>query len=83
MSPDIAKEFAKYDQEPSKWVKQYEFNHSITKQVCVCVRVCASARHAVSGAAPIHYHNSVFNMTTDVVNNEWKHGKSCKQIRLV
>lgn len=32
VSPDIAKEFAKYDQEPSKWVKQYEFNHSITKQ---------------------------------------------------
>lgn len=31
--PDIAKEFAKYDQEPSKWIKQYGFQHSVTKKV--------------------------------------------------
>lgn len=30
--PDIAKEFAKYDQEPSKWMKRYEGINSISKQ---------------------------------------------------
>uniref|UniRef100_A0A183INK8 Actin-related protein 3 n=1 Tax=Soboliphyme baturini TaxID=241478 RepID=A0A183INK8_9BILA len=30
--PDVAKEFAKYDTEPSKWFKQYEGINSITKQ---------------------------------------------------
>jgi len=30
--PDIVKEFAKYDTEPSKWVKQYEGIHSVTKK---------------------------------------------------
>lgn len=29
--PDIAKEFAKYDAEPSKWIKTYEGVNSITK----------------------------------------------------
>lgn len=32
--PDMAKEFAKYDQEPSKWIKQYEGVESVTKKVC-------------------------------------------------
>ena len=30
--PDIAKEFAKYDQDPAKWMKHYEGINSITKQ---------------------------------------------------
>jgi actin-related protein 3 len=30
--PDIAKEFAKYDQDPGKWMKHYEGINSITKQ---------------------------------------------------
>lgn len=30
--PDIAKEFAKYDAEPNKWIRQYEGINSITKQ---------------------------------------------------
>lgn len=30
--PDIAKEFAKYDQEPSKWMKKYDGINTITKQ---------------------------------------------------
>lgn len=30
--PDIVKEFAKYDQEPSKWIRQYTGRHSVTKQ---------------------------------------------------
>ena len=32
ISPDIAKEFGKYDTEPSKWVKQYQGTNSVTKQ---------------------------------------------------
>jgi hypothetical protein len=32
--PDIAKEFAKYDQDPDKWIKQYQYQHSVTKKVC-------------------------------------------------
>lgn len=30
--PDIAKEFAKYDQEPSKWMKKYDGINAITQQ---------------------------------------------------
>lgn len=30
--PDIAKEFAKYDSEPQKWIRQFEGVNSITKQ---------------------------------------------------
>lgn len=30
--PDIAKEFAKYDSDPSKWLKKYESVNAITKQ---------------------------------------------------
>lgn len=30
--PDIAKEFAKYDQDPGKWMKRYESVNAITKQ---------------------------------------------------
>ncbi|KAH9362726.1 hypothetical protein HPB48_001177 [Haemaphysalis longicornis] len=30
--PDIAKEFSRYDQEPSKWIKKYEGVNAITKQ---------------------------------------------------
>lgn len=30
--PDIAKEFAKYDSEPSKWVRTYEGVNSVTRQ---------------------------------------------------
>lgn len=30
--PDIAKEFAKYDSEPSKWMRHYEGMNSVTKQ---------------------------------------------------
>jgi actin-related protein 3 len=30
--PDIVKEFAKYDQEQSKWIRQYEGIHSVTKK---------------------------------------------------
>ena len=32
MCPDIAKEFAKYDQDPGKWMKRYESVNAITKQ---------------------------------------------------
>lgn len=31
--PDIAKEFAKYDAEPAKWIRQFEGVNSITKQL--------------------------------------------------
>lgn len=30
--PDIAKEFAKYDSDPSKWMKRYDGMNSVTKQ---------------------------------------------------
>uniref|UniRef100_A0A0K8R4G6 Actin-related protein 3 n=1 Tax=Ixodes ricinus TaxID=34613 RepID=A0A0K8R4G6_IXORI len=30
--PDIAKEFSKYDQEPSKWIKKYDGMNTVTKQ---------------------------------------------------
>ncbi|CAG0881071.1 unnamed protein product, partial [Darwinula stevensoni] len=30
--PDIAKEFAKYDSDPSKWMKKYESINTVTKQ---------------------------------------------------
>jgi actin-related protein 3 len=30
--PDIVKEFAKYDQEPAKWIRQYNGTHSVSKQ---------------------------------------------------
>jgi actin-related protein 3 len=30
--PDIAKEFAKYDAEPNKWMQKFEGLNSITKQ---------------------------------------------------
>lgn len=30
--PDIAKEFAKYDADPAKWIKKYEGVNSVTKQ---------------------------------------------------
>ena len=30
--PDIAKEFAKYDQDPSKWMKRFEGMNSINRQ---------------------------------------------------
>ena len=30
--PDIAKEFGKYDADPTKWIKQFESLNSITKQ---------------------------------------------------
>ncbi|KAK3603176.1 hypothetical protein CHS0354_043009 [Potamilus streckersoni] len=30
--PDIAKEFAKYDQDPSKWMKQFDGVNTVTKQ---------------------------------------------------
>lgn len=33
--PDVAKEFAKYDAEMQKWVKQYETNHPVTRQSLV------------------------------------------------
>ena len=32
MCPDIAKEFSKYDQDPSKWMKKFESFNAITKQ---------------------------------------------------
>ncbi|XP_025831471.1 actin-related protein 3 [Agrilus planipennis] len=32
ISPDIAKEFSKYDENPSKWIKQYESINSITRE---------------------------------------------------
>ena len=32
-SPDIAKEFNKYDSDPAKWIKQYEGVNSISKKV--------------------------------------------------
>lgn len=31
--PDIAKEFAKYEQEPAKWIKKFESVNSVTKKV--------------------------------------------------
>lgn len=30
--PDVAKEFAKYDSEPSKWIRQYEGANAVTKK---------------------------------------------------
>jgi actin-related protein 3 len=30
--PDIAKEFAKYDSDPAKWIKKYDGINSVTKQ---------------------------------------------------
>jgi len=30
--PDIVKEFSKYDQEPAKWIKEFEGKNSITQQ---------------------------------------------------
>lgn len=33
MCPDIAKEFAKYDADPSKWFKKYEARNAINKQL--------------------------------------------------
>ena len=30
--PDVAKEFAKYDQDPGKWMKRYEGVNAISKQ---------------------------------------------------
>lgn len=32
MCPDIAKEFSKYDQDPSKWMKKYESINNVSKQ---------------------------------------------------
>lgn len=32
MCPDIAKEFAKYDQDPSKWMKKFQGVNAISKQ---------------------------------------------------
>jgi len=34
--PDIVKEYAKYDAEPSKWIKQYEGKESVTKKPYTC-----------------------------------------------
>ena len=31
--PDVAKEFAKYDADPGKWMKKYESINAITKQM--------------------------------------------------
>ena len=31
--PDIAKEFAKYDSQPEKWIKEYKSVNAITKKV--------------------------------------------------
>ena len=33
MCPDIAREFAKYDADPSKWLKKYEGRNAINKQL--------------------------------------------------
>lgn len=34
--PDISREFAKYEQEPAKWLKQYTAKHSRTQQIWRC-----------------------------------------------
>jgi len=34
--PDIVKEYAKYDAEPSKWIRQYEGIHGVTKKPFTC-----------------------------------------------
>jgi len=34
--PDIVKEYAKYDTEPEKWIRQYTGHNSITKQPYTC-----------------------------------------------
>ena len=34
--PDMAKEFAKYDSEPDKWIKKYNGVEAKTKKVCMC-----------------------------------------------
>jgi len=34
--PDIVKEFAKYDSDPSKWIKQYQGQNSVTKKPYAC-----------------------------------------------
>ena len=31
--PDVAKEFAKYDADPDKWMKKFEGMNSVNKQV--------------------------------------------------
>jgi len=32
ISPDIAKEFAKFDAQPSKWIKKYNGVNAVTRQ---------------------------------------------------
>jgi len=34
--PDIVKEFAKYDSDPAKWIRQYDGTNSITKKPYAC-----------------------------------------------
>jgi len=34
--PDVVKEFAKYDADPSKWIRQYQGNNSVTKKPYTC-----------------------------------------------
>jgi len=34
--PDIVKEYKKYDNEPSKWIKQYEIIESVSKKKFIC-----------------------------------------------
>jgi actin-related protein len=34
--PDIAREFQKYEQEPTKWLKQYTATHTRTQQIWRC-----------------------------------------------
>lgn len=34
--PDLVKEYAKYDTEPAKWIKEYKANHSVTQKPWTC-----------------------------------------------
>lgn len=43
--PDIAKEFAKYESEPAKWIKKYDSINAITKKV-----LCHKLNLTVTGA---------------------------------
>lgn len=47
--PDIAKEFAKYDNEPEKWFKVYQTVNSVTKQpYSVCKFVFTILKHHIN-----------------------------------
>ena len=51
--PDIAKEFAKYEAEPAKWIKKYEGVNAITKKVANFILYIPSMQNAKKSYVPI------------------------------